>query len=468
MKLKKPVFAAALAAILSLQMTGTVYASSAGVTGTSSAAASADTAADAEAAQTQSGSSEAAASAASADTSDAVTDTSGTYVEGPEEDTYMGITFEDDAQESGLSLRGAKKKYSPTGTIRSSSYTKLYGIDVSHWQNTINWAKVKNDGVQFAIIKATGRGCYKTSKGALYTDSMFKKNIEGAIKNGIPVGVYCFSAAITVQEAIDEANYTCDKIASYGVSLPVFMDYEFEESYRMNNGASADERTEIIEAFCETVRSRGYTPGVYSGDLLLSKTVNGISLGKRYFMWVASYSSYIHFYNGLYDMWQYTSKGNVDGINTGSTDLNYWYKDASATSSSQPMYRLYNKHSGEHFYTANIKERDQLKKIGWKYEGIGWNAPKSGTPVFRLYNPNSGDHHYTVDSKERDMLVSCGWNYEGVGWNSADSSDGIAVYRQYNPNAQTGTHNYTLSKAENNQLKQAGWIAEGIGWYAVY
>ncbi len=131
------------------------------------------------------------------------------------------------------------------------------------------------------------------------------------------------------------------------------------------------------------------------------------------------------------------------------------------------MHRLYNPNSGEHFYTGDVSEKNHLSSVGWKYEGIGWNAPKqSSIPVYRLYNPNAGDHHYTLDASEKDHLVKVGWKYEGIGWYS-DESQGVPLYRQYNPNAKTGTHNYTTSKEENDFLVSIGWKAEGIGWYGV-
>ena len=131
------------------------------------------------------------------------------------------------------------------------------------------------------------------------------------------------------------------------------------------------------------------------------------------------------------------------------------------------MYRIYNPNSGEHFYTANVAEKDKLVKLGWRYEGIGWKAPvKSNTPVYRLYNPNAGDHHYTRSIDERDYLVSLGWKYEGIGWYS-DDAESVPLYRQYNPNAKAGNHNYTASKSENDWLVGLGWRYEGIGWYGV-
>ncbi len=135
-----------------------------------------------------------------------------------------------------------------------------------------------------------------------------------------------------------------------------------------------------------------------------------------------------------------------------------------------PMSRLYNPNSGEHFYTNDIKEKDALVKLGWNDEGFGWVAPTEtegkNNPVYRLYNPNAGDHHYTMKADERDILVAYGWKYENVGWYSA-TTDTVPVYRQYNPFANgAGSHNYTTDKAENDYLVSVGWIYEGTAWNA--
>nr|MCR5583666.1 hypothetical protein [Eggerthellaceae bacterium] len=152
-----------------------------------------------------------------------------------------------------------------------------------------------------------------------------------------------------------------------------------------------------------------------------------------------------------------TGKGNYTGTATGTFKI----------VESVPMFRLYNPNSGEHFYTKSTEERDNLKKVGWQYEGIGWYAPSSSnTPVYRLYNPNGGDHHYTVSVNERDMLKKAGWKYEGIGWYSDDAM-GVKVLREYNPNATSGSHNFTTSASEHKQLVSLGWRDEGTAWYAV-
>lgn len=131
----------------------------------------------------------------------------------------------------------------------------------------------------------------------------------------------------------------------------------------------------------------------------------------------------------------------------------------------QPMYRLYNPNSGEHFYTAYVGERDDVVAAGWRDEGIGWTAPEiSSSPVYRLYNEFAGEHHYTMDMQERNSLVEIGWTSEGVGWFSDDAQT-VPLLREYNPNEFANNHNYTASADEHANLISLGWRDEGIAWY---
>lgn len=140
-----------------------------------------------------------------------------------------------------------------------------------------------------------------------------------------------------------------------------------------------------------------------------------------------------------------------------------------SSSDNVPVYRLYNRNSGEHFYTAGTKERDYLQKQGWSYEGIGWTAVSSKTSgaasVYRLYNANSGEHFYTASAKEYNYLKTHGWKGEGVLCRTVKKSS-HPLYRLYNPNAKTASHHYTKSKKEADYLKKIGWKNEGIAWYS--
>lgn len=131
------------------------------------------------------------------------------------------------------------------------------------------------------------------------------------------------------------------------------------------------------------------------------------------------------------------------------------------------MYRLYNKWTGEHFYSASATERDNICAAGWSYESVGWLAPTSSkTKVYRLYNKYAGDHHFTMDENEYNSLEKLGWTKEGVGWYS-DDAKGVKVYREYNPYAVTGTHNYTTSATEHSGLLKKGWKEEGTAWWGL-
>ena len=131
-----------------------------------------------------------------------------------------------------------------------------------------------------------------------------------------------------------------------------------------------------------------------------------------------------------------------------------------------PMYRMYNKWTYEHFYTESATERDNLKKAGWTYEGVGWYAPSWGDPVYRLYNPwaPGGDHHYTTSWDEYMTCINAGWRGEGVGWYS-DTNQITPIYREYNPYELAHNHNYTADLSEHQYLISIGWQNEGIAWY---
>lgn len=127
------------------------------------------------------------------------------------------------------------------------------------------------------------------------------------------------------------------------------------------------------------------------------------------------------------------------------------------------VYRVYNPYSGEHFYTANLNEAQNLFKIGWRWESTAFQASSStGTAVYRLYNPNAGAHFYTTNMGESNYLRSLSWRLEGIGWYAFGDT---ALYRLYNPNSPIGEHLYTTSAHERDSVSQAGWRYEGIAYY---
>ncbi|GAB2024846.1 hypothetical protein OfM1_09170 [Lactovum odontotermitis] len=134
-----------------------------------------------------------------------------------------------------------------------------------------------------------------------------------------------------------------------------------------------------------------------------------------------------------------------------------------------PVYRLYNKNTGEHFYTPSAYELISLQKAGWTSEGIGWYAPQTGEPVYRIYNPNAkgGDHYYTKSKFEAEHNVSLGWKWDNDGKPAFYSGGDVANFVAYNPNADSGAHNYTTDMNEQNNLLNLGWKYSSIAWKAL-
>jgi len=213
-----------------------------------------------------------------------------------------------------------KYSFREDGTLVEALETR--GIDVSKWQANIDWKAVAGAGIDFAIIRVGYRGY---TGGTLVEDEYFRKNIAGATKAGIKVGVYFFSQAVTEAEAIEEASAAIAAVKGYHLDYPIFIDTEWSGGYpngRADKLSKAD-RTKVVKAFCKTVRNSGYKAGVYASKSWYHDNLYADELNE-YFIWVAQYNTECN-YTGKYDMWQYTSQGSVPGIK-GNVDMNVCYK----------------------------------------------------------------------------------------------------------------------------------------------
>ena len=192
------------------------------------------------------------------------------------------------------------------------------GIDVSKFQGKINWSKVNADGVEYAFIRMGYRGY--GSSGKLVMDETFEDNIKGATSNGVDVGVYFFSQAVTEEEAIEEANYILSAIEGYDVTYPIVIDIEeVTDSDARTAKLTKEEWTRNCIAFCETVKAAGYTPMIY-GNLKTFFIMLDMEQLEKYDKWFAYYDTPVYFpYE--FKIWQYTDKGSVDGISS-DVDLN--------------------------------------------------------------------------------------------------------------------------------------------------
>lgn len=219
-------------------------------------------------------------------------------------------------------VSGKTYKTTSTGRIITQNTGKAQGIDVSYFQYSINWTKVKASGVKFAIIRCGYRG---SSNGKLYLDSTFMKNIKGAKAAGLDVGVYFFTEAINAKEGKEEADFCIDQIKKSGVKVtyPVVIDTENLSGARASSGRlSKAKRTEAVGAFCKEVQAKGYTPMIYASTSWLNNQLTMSKLS-NYYVWVAQYYTKVT-YGGSYKCWQYSNSGRVSGIST-RVDMDYWY-----------------------------------------------------------------------------------------------------------------------------------------------
>jgi GH25 family lysozyme M1 (1,4-beta-N-acetylmuramidase) len=200
------------------------------------------------------------------------------------------------------------------------SQTGVLGIDVSKWQKEIDWDKVKNEGVDFAIIRCGYRG---SVTGSLVEDPYFEQNIKGARAAGIKVGVYFFTQAVNEVEAVEEASMVISLVRDYELQYPVFIDTEGAGGNGRADSLNVEERTAVCEAFCTTVKNAGLEAGVYASRNWYNNKLTASTL-ESYAIWLAEYRS-VPLYQGYYQMWQYTSKGKINGIN-GNVDLNVSYR----------------------------------------------------------------------------------------------------------------------------------------------
>ena len=205
-----------------------------------------------------------------------------------------------------------------TGT----DYDVLRGVDVSEHQLDIDWKQVAASGVDYAYIRVGWRGY---TEGGLFEDAYFERNIQGALDAGLHVGVYMFSQAVTVQEAIEEADFVLERIGKYNVTLPVVFDWEKIEGVEnaRTNELSSSTLTDCAVAFCETVKNAGYTPCVYFNRHI---GYYGFDLSRLtdYDFWFAlPEMGYPSFYYAV-DMWQYSFTEQVPGVNS-PADMNLYF-----------------------------------------------------------------------------------------------------------------------------------------------
>lgn len=234
-------------------------------------------------------------------------------IEDPQEEGSSGISMD---------VREVEKSKDETDDI-------TYGIDVAKWQGVIEWAKLKEAGIEFAMVRIG----YRTQiSGEITEDPYAKYNLQQAGKHDIKLGVYFFSTAINKKEAEEEAKWVIDFIAPYKITYPVAYNCEgFTDTNNRQYTLTKEERTNLAIVFLDYVKDRDYTPMFYASknELENSRDWDRNLLASKYKIWVAQYPDTLALnskssYSGTHEMWQYTNNGKVPGIK-GSVDLNIAY-----------------------------------------------------------------------------------------------------------------------------------------------
>ena len=206
------------------------------------------------------------------------------------------------------------------GSITYSGAAR-YGIDVSAHQGEIDWAAVAGDEVEFAFLRIGYRGY---SAGALNLDGQFEANYAGAREQGIDVGVYFFSQAISEEEAREEARQVLSWLEGKEIQCPIVYDWEhIEEDTARTDSVDGETVTACARAFCEEIREAGYDPMIYCNGMLGYLSYDLTQL-EDYPLWYAEYEDYPSYAYEV-TIWQYTESGTVAGIQ-GKADRNIWFQ----------------------------------------------------------------------------------------------------------------------------------------------
>lgn len=307
------------------------------------------------------------------------------------------------------------------------------GIDVSYHNGTIDWKKVKQSEVEYAIIRC-GYGTNDKNQ----DDKKWEENVKGCIDNNIPYGVYLYSYADTVEKASSEADHAIRLLQGKKLKYPVY--YDLEED-KLRDKISKKTIADIAQTFCDKLSAKGYTVGIYANKDWLTNYLTD-SRFNNWTKWVAQYNTVCN-YKGKYDMWQCSSTGRVPGI-SGNVDLNYSYSlfenshgggntNNGGTTTKYPD--GLNEIEGELYYFKNNRIDTSYSglaqygnewyyiengKVNWNYTGLA----QRGIEWFYIEKGKlNWNHSGIVEYNNQWFYVERGrlnWNYTGLGQSGND------------------------------------------------
>lgn len=239
------------------------------------------------------------------------------------EDGYMQVPYLNNVPNHTYDWNNLHEKNGFKYYIDGEGKVSRIGIDVSYFQDKIDWTKVKNAGVNFVMLRMGFRGY--SEEGKLVVDEKFHQYIKEAQAAGLDTGVYFFSQAVNEEEAIEEAEFVYQECKAYELTCPVAFDTEkIKGDTARTDNLKPEELTDITIAFCEKIKEYGYEPMIYANAKWLTTKLQLERL-TDYPVWYADYQE-----NPLYpysfEMWQYTESGQIDGIE-GNVDFNIWFSN---------------------------------------------------------------------------------------------------------------------------------------------
>jgi GH25 family lysozyme M1 (1,4-beta-N-acetylmuramidase) len=279
-----------------------------------------------------------------------------------------------------------------------------FGVDVSTFQGSIDWAKAKADGVTFAILRV-GYGSDISSQ----DDDTWETNADACEKLGIPYGAYLYSYADTTQKVSSEISHTLRLLEGHRLSLPVF--YDMEDGVQSVLPAST--LCDFANQYCASIIAAGYKAGIYSSKNWWEGKLSGIAQDITYYHWVAQWNSVCDT-NAAYQLWQNSSSGSVDGI-SGSVDTDYCYFDPNSQSS---------------IIVANPGSMDEATGTRLLYSTFGsqneWLSGQNGSAAGTTYENGSNDvlQFLTInETMASNLSVKYRVSSTNIGWDTVWHSE---------------------------------------------
>ena len=234
------------------------------------------------------------------------------------EEGYLSVPYNVNADKNTFDFEKCLKDNNGYYKYEDENYKSKLGIDVSSYQGDIDWKKVKEDGIEFAILRLGYRGY--GSSGKIMLDSKFEKNYKNATKQGIKIGVYFFSQSINLDEINEEALFVLKNLEGKTIDYPVVFDLEkIKNDKARTDNLTLEEITKMTLEFCNIMRENNYTPSIY-GNAKTFTTRMKLELFNDHNKWYADYQEN-PIYPYEFNIWQYTETGKVRGIK-GKVDLN--------------------------------------------------------------------------------------------------------------------------------------------------